>query len=617
MTEASGLAVIYALPPGSEDAAHVALALGRLSGRAERLLIVVRSQAVLPEIDGGAAIDLIASDAMPPVPEAGYKAGLLQLWSEGWPGQVLLTGAHVMGPIAGQPVPAPWPGGLAAPYWHDSDADPRLLGRGLPDRVPYLDHTVLSAELMGQQWFQTFWNTLEPTGQHWDDFLACAAELSRDLERNGAPVAFPDGSEILRSADPRLLECHCLIEAGAPCLPVATLTLDPLLADLNAMNLSSSLETLREVDPELHSATMAFAARTVRARDFAAVADRVWILPREAQHEADDVEIGVFIHAYYATMMPEFWELISKLDVPFRLYLTTATDENRDGIEAFLAARGLQPDRFEVRVVEQNRGRDMSSLFITWRDVALSGRHEIALRLHSKRTPQVPSQVGESFKAHLFGNLVASPGYVRNVIRRMKAEPEVGVVTPPVIHSGFGTLGHSWFNNRRPLISWLTRMGIDVPLDADTPVAPYGTMYWFRPDALRPIFEWPWDWSDYNPEPHHIDGGLAHVQERMISYVAQSRGYGTVSVMTPEAAARSYAKLEYKLQRLAALLPAPDILGQVHELERRRSTIRWRCYRRAEQAYGTILRRWPGAKRPLRPVKSLVVAALGMRGATG
>ena len=51
---------------------------------------------------------------------------------------------------------------------------------------------------------------------------------------------------------------------------------------------------------------------------------------------------------------------------------------------------------------------------------------------------------------------------------------------------------------------------MDVPLDDHTPMAPYGTMYWFRTDALLRMFEWTWRWEDYNAEPHHIDGGLAH-----------------------------------------------------------------------------------------------------------
>ena len=53
-----------------------------------------------------------------------------------------------------------------------------------------------------------------------------------------------------------------------------------------------------------------------------------------------------------------------------------------------------------------------------------------------------------------------------------------------------------------------------------------------------------------NSEPHHVDGGLAHVQERLIGYAVQDQHYRVLTVMTPRLAARYYAKLEYKMHIL-------------------------------------------------------------------
>ena len=107
-----------------------------------------------------------------------------------------------------------------------------------------------------------------------------------------------------------------------------------------------------------------------------------------------------------------------------------------------------------MRVVEENCGRDMSSLFITFRDVMLQPENMLgALRLHTKRTPQMPWQVGQSFKRHLIENLVPSKRFVASLFDLLE-QPEyrnVGMVVPPVVHIGFGTLGHSWYSNRKPL----------------------------------------------------------------------------------------------------------------------------------------------------------------------
>lgn len=153
-----------------------------------------------------------------------------------------------------------------------------------------------------------------------------------------------------------------------------------------------------------------------------------------------------------------------------------------------------------------------------------------------------------------------------------------------------------------------------MPLDDATPVAAYGTMYWFRTDALRNLFEWQWKWKDYNPEPHHIDGGLAHVQERLIGYCVQHKGYRTLQVMNPKLAARNYARLEYKLQLFASYLGSNNVLDQKYELESTRSTVRVSIYRRLRLAYGEMLRRFPASRRYLRPFKNAAVAILSRRG---
>ncbi|WP_201722053.1 rhamnan synthesis F family protein, partial [Sulfitobacter sp. HI0027] len=71
---------------------------------------------------------------------------------------------------------------------------------------------------------------------------------------------------------------------------------------------------------------------------------------------------------------------------------------------------------------------------ITFRDVILSDKYQVALRLHSKRTPQVSPRVAEEFKTHLFDNLVGSRGYVHNLLDKMEAEPDLGLLIPPIIH---------------------------------------------------------------------------------------------------------------------------------------------------------------------------------------
>ncbi len=615
--------LIYAMPQGAGLSPHVVVALDQMRGLVDRLVLVVPAADVDGCAETFAAYIPTLTVALPDGPQtaaAAYKAGLRAIWAAdaatGQPsGATILTGVHVAGPVLPlDPAILAAETGLFSAYWHSATLDPRLKSFTKADKIPHLDFAVVSPQLMANAAFQRFWAEVRIQGDYWHSFTNLEVPLTEVLATQNAPVTYANGAQAFETVDPRYNEIDKVVLAGMPCFPLSIFSLDPLLHDLNSINLRGALDALRQMNPDLYAAVIHFVTRAVPMRDFNTIADQYEILPVEARSPGKTDwsfgRIAVFIHAFYAEMMPEFWELLSRLPCEYDLFLTTSTPAHKAEIEAFLAAKGFPTDRTEVRVVEQNRGRDMSSLFITFRDVALSDRYPVALRLHSKRTPQVSRQVGEGFKKHLFDNLVKSPGYVGNILDLFEQQPDIGMVMPPVIHVGFGTLGHSWFNNRGTLHQLSLEMGLNVPFDADTPVAAYGTMYWFRPAAMWKMFEWQWKWEDYNSEPHHIDGGLAHVQERLIGYCVQDAGFRIVQVMNPDLAARYYAKLEYKLQLLAARLMSGNILHQRDQLDHLGSQGRARTFRWMMGVYGSILQRFPASRNMLRPVARLVVKVI-------
>ena len=602
---------LYVLPRGLVGSAPAEHGLRELRAACDRLVVVVTH----PDVEN--ALESFQPDAVVVEPEAetsylaGLRAGLLsEINGPARPsGPIVATGSHVLAPI-GHVTPileqlAPGQGDMFAPYWHNTEIDPRTSRKGLPARVPYLDFAAFAPELLASEAFRDFWQDFKG-GDYWSDFMRGLAPFAQLLETHGHGVRYPLAPDQLQTADPKLHEVHRLVAGGCPCLPIEVFSLDPLLHDIYAIALRPALDLLRENHPAAYRAAIRHAGRTVPLREFNANADQFEIFSTQAARP-DKTEwkfgtVAVFIHAYYPEMIGELAQLAANIPAPHHLFVTTASEENRQIIEDDLLARGYAAEAVDVRVVEQNRGRDMSSLFITFRDVILSDRYEVALRLHSKRTPQVSPRVAEEFKMHLFENLAASRGYVSNILDKLEAEPDIGLMVPPLIHIGFATLGHSWFNNRPGVHEMAEKMGLDVPLDHATPVAPNGTMYWFRTDALRRMFEWPWAWEDYNKEPHHVDGGLAHVQERLIGYCAQAAGYRVVSVMTTRSAARNYAKLEYKMQRLMSHLGSGNIIDQDRLLARARATWRGRLFQLGLETYGKIIRRWPASRKCLRPV---------------
>ncbi|MFT6451327.1 MAG: rhamnosyltransferase, partial [Halocynthiibacter sp.] len=457
--------------------------------------------------------------------------------------------------------------------------------------------------------FKELWRKTD--GQEGPPPYRIERRLAEFLERRDFSIAFAAQMTEFSGAAPAWFEPKRMIQMGAPCIPVGIFGLDPLLHDLCAVDLRSALQEIKARAPALFEAINAHTAQTLAPRIRNTITDAYAVLPRQSlleQRPAKSSPIAVFIHAYYPEMMPELYRRAVQIPGKRDLFISTASRRSKAQIEAFLNTAGEQ--NAQVRIVAQNRGRDMSSLFITFADVALSGRYDIALRLHSKRTPQVQAQVGESFREHLFENTAASPGYIREVLARFDDDPRLGLVMPPCVNIGFGALGHGWYGNRAQLDTIARKLGINVPLDEHTPVAPFGTMFWFRPKALAAMFAHPWQWKDYNAEPNHIDGSLAHVQERLIGYAVQSAGYNTLQVMTPEQAARNYARLEYKFQLFAGQLASASVIDQHAQISQMNQPAKVRLYSKLASNYARITARFPTLRPLLRPVARRLTALL-------
>ncbi|MEP2716197.1 rhamnan synthesis F family protein [Pseudophaeobacter sp.] len=609
----SNVVAIYSVSQKMLAKPHVRFALEALSIECDRLILVTSAeedevQTQHPDI----AIETVLTN--PSVDRAAISGiGLALKWltdnSPDVSSRIVTMTADVLGPIGGLrahlDIAQADGADVYCAYWRATDLDPALKNKQWPDRIPYLDFMILSAEFVPAQTACALWASVLEAEVDLNGVSPYQVDLAKAADVSDTKISYPPNSTQWRSSDPRYFEIGSIVRDGSPVIPLSVFFVDPLLHDMHTIDIKVGLDHLRQADPSAYECAISYALEMVPLRDFSMIADEYAIHADVPEHPEKTAwsfgTVAVFLHAYYTDMLPNFVELLDRIPAPTHLFISTATSEAADEIRLFLKSTKIKEENATIRVVEHNRGRDMSSLFITWRDIVISGKYEIALRLHSKRTPQVPAQIGESFKAHLFDNLIGSRGYVSNVLDQLETQRDIGLITPPLIHIGFATLGHSWFNNKHNVSSLANDIGLDVPMDKACPVAPYGTMFWFRTSALKPMFAHDWKWEDYNKEPHHIDGGLAHAQERLIGYCAQAQGFRVLQVMSTEQAARNYAKIEYKLQRLASHLPLGNVVEQDRLLSSNRGGAGDWLFVRLRKVYGEMLVRWPSSRQYLRP----------------
>lgn len=258
-------------------------------------------------------------------------------------------------------------------------------------------------------------------------------------------------------------------------------------------------------------------------------------------------------HIYYSELASEMLDGLDRLPGAYDLIVTTADEGRASQIRQALAERTPRGS-VDVRVVDSNDGRDQSAFLIACRAELLSGEYELIVKIHSKKTPQDEFNPGRLFARQQFENLLAGEGHVANVVALFQREPGLGLAYPPMVHIGYGTMGHAWWDNRPRFVEVAAELGIRVPIDQLSPLAPFGSMYFARPEALRLLLEHEWSYDEFGGADAYKDGGLAHVLERMPSYAAGELGYHTRTIATPGYLARSYTALEYNLDQMSSTM---------------------------------------------------------------
>jgi lipopolysaccharide biosynthesis protein len=413
--------------------------------------------------------------------------------------------------------------------------------------------------------FRNYWETMPIITGYLHSILTHESRFTRHFEQLGYKSSVYIDANDYDSDNPTFINVDETIERRCPILKRRLFFHDPVFHDENAIDLPRALRLIaRHSDYDLDLIWRNI-IRSTEPGTLNVNAARTSIFPDIRLKQTDTPpEIGrlaICAHLYYIEMLPEFRALLQNIPVGFDLIATTDSYEKRIEIEAAFSEIPNM-ENLVVRVLEVNRGRDMAALVVACRDLFAGDRYDLVCRLHTKKSPQDGAARARFFKQHMQENLLNSAGYVANLLDMFADNPSIGVVVPPIIHRGYSTLGHSWFTNRQKVGEIIDRLRLKVRLDPDTPVAAYGGMYWFRPRALRKLFEYPWRWEDFEPEPNYGDGDLPHAMERVICYVAQDAGYLTQQVMCLHKAEEQCTSLEFKLQKLSSFLPTGDFRSQ-------------------------------------------------------
>lgn len=343
-----------------------------------------------------------------------------------------------------------------------------------------------------------------------------------------------------------------LIQDGYPFVDRGVFGWYPPYLDRHGVIGRDLLDVAQEAGLDL-DATLASLARSVPPRTLNANAGLLEILPTRSTRGDADIDALRVAAVVYARDLPAFEQLCDKLmNLPagFDLVITTTDGRKAARIERFVESRRLGHGKLDVRVTPSRKGRDMADFFVGCHDLLLEREYDLLVKVHARKHPNKTLNVVRYFTRYQTENLLDTPEYVRNVLSEFIRKPHLGVVFPPTMHIGYSILGSGWAGKRNAAAAsrYARTIGVNVPLEKVSPLAPYGGMWICRPEAMAPIAQHRPTYRDFGASGSVK--GLGRLQERLIAHAAAAAGYYTQTVLTPEHAAISHTALDFKVDQL-------------------------------------------------------------------
>lgn len=253
----------------------------------------------------------------------------------------------------------------------------------------------------------------------------------------------------------------------------------------------------------------------------------------------------IIVYLYYEDSAENYFKYLDVIPPEIKVYIISSNKQTLRVVRKYASGKE------HITVMQkENRGRDMSALLVTAREIFLG--YEYACFVHDKKGKKC-SDISDInlWIENLWGNTLKSKAYIENVLDTLAGDDSLGLLAPPepIGNNMNAWYANGWYGEYEGTVDLAKRLGIHASMEQQYPPITLGTVFWCKTAALKKLFDVPWDYCDFQDEPLPEYHSFSHTVERIFAYVAQDAGYKTGNVMTPSYASKLLSIVQDKMKK--------------------------------------------------------------------
>ena len=254
-----------------------------------------------------------------------------------------------------------------------------------------------------------------------------------------------------------------------------------------------------------------------------------------------NLNIAIHAHVFYIEILDEIINHLKDCPYSFDLLISVCSDENQNICKKMIT-KIILPNlgNIIIKVVE-NRGRDVAPWVIAFGKE--QAQYDLVCHIHTKYSPTAIS-IGFAWRQYLYNNLISSEA-ISNIVLYFKNNEKLGLMFPPF----FSVLYHHLLEINNSFLSDIDKLSLQNLLDSlsikqkatlSNTFFPPGTMFWYRPKALKSLFDLGLKLNDFPAEPIPITATIAHAIERVPVFIVENNKYEVLSYINKSELISSY-----------------------------------------------------------------------------